>query len=134
MCRARQLDSAPLSRVPFCSMFGNFVSEVCWRPQFVFTIPAERVGFERRDHFWKRLAKRTLRLPTKHRARASDVQLVMIVGKINHPWFDKWIFDQRYFILNPSARLGERLRDFTCLPLFAVDEPAKDMLQLVISE
>src|SRR5262245_61029579 len=73
-----------------------------------------------------------LRVPANQLPRLGDVEGVMIVGDVNHPWPDEGSLAE-HLRLDPGARLSERLGYLPCFPSGAVDQSADLGLQLAIT-
>jgi hypothetical protein len=72
------------------------------------------------------------RRPVEKRAGASDVELVMIVGEVDHPRLHEGVLVEG-ILLHPGARLSDRLRHRTHGPGLAVDQPADAPLEVFIA-
>lgn len=71
-----------------------------------------------------------LGLPAEEIAGAGDVELVIRIGVIDHPWTDESVLLQD-FVLHPGPGPGERLGYLARLPFLIVDQFRGRALYLV---
>src|SRR5262249_38518695 len=118
---------SPASPAPFpddrASRFCLIAVERYRRPQAVVAIKAARIGLERGDHFRKRLPQRMTRLPSKKFARAGDVEFIVLVGTVAHPWFNEGVMEW-HVIFQPRAGFRHGFGDFAGFPFFVMNEAA----------
>ena len=89
--------------------------------QLVLFVPIGRVFLQPPDHFRQRGDQAVPRLPTQQLPRARDVDLVVIVGVLDHPRLDVGVLVE-HLRLDPCSCLGEALRKGERAPVLAVDE------------
>src|SRR6266496_2358112 len=97
-------------------------------------IPTARISLQRGNHFRKSITQPALRFPAKYCAGSNDIQCVVIIREIDHPWLNEWRFRERQIVLKPYLRFGERLGDLTRLPVFIVHKAAEGLLQFIITK
>lgn len=102
-------------------------------PQIVVLIPAHWIELQLIDDVWQGCAERVARLPAKKRAGVGDVERIMIIREIDHPWLEEWVGTGQQG-LEPAAKLGQCLGDLIRLPFLAVKLAADGTLQLVVTE
>jgi len=74
-----------------------------------------------------------LRLPAEKGAGAGDIELVMVVRKVDHPWFDERLFIQ-HLVFQPGARFRQGFWNFTRFPLPGMKLLCKEPLHFVVTQ
>ena len=96
--------------------------------ELVVLVPVRRIGLERCDHGGQRCQQGMARRPAQQRAGAADVELIMVVGDLDHPGPDEGIV-RKHLLLHPGARLDQGLGQRHHRPGFAMHELADAPLQ-----
>ncbi len=103
------------------------------RVQLVGLIPADRVRFQRIDHFRQRFSQGMLGLPSEQIPCASNIEFVVVIGDVDHPRSDKRVLVEN-LPFNPGAGPRERFRDRARFPILIMNQAAKVTLELTKTE
>ena len=96
--------------------------------ELVVRIPVRRIGLEGSNHGGQGRQQGMARRPAQQRAGAADVELIMVVGNLDHPGPDEGIV-RKHLLLHPGARLDQRLGQRHYRPGLAMHELADAPLQ-----
>ena len=122
--------SGALSRSAACSSSGCDAATTAGS-ELVLFVPIGRVCLQPPDHFRQRGDQAMPRLPTEQLPRARDVDLVVIVGVLDHPRLDVGVLVE-HLRLDPCSGLGDALRQGERAPVLAVDEAPDAFLHLFV--
>jgi len=100
--------------------------------ELVVFIPIRRIGLERVDHRWQRCQQRMARRPAQERPGAADVELIVIIGDLDHPGADEGIV-RKHLVLDPGPCLDQGLGQGHDRPGLSMHEFSDAPLQRLVA-
>ena len=103
------------------------------RVQLVLLVPVGRVCLKPAYHLGQRFPEAVARLPAEQFASARNINLVVVVGVLDHPRLDVGVLVQ-HLGLEPRSSFGQTLRQRQRSPFLVVNEPSDPLLHLLVGK